>query len=118
MIRKFRFLLGWKAGKPVLMIIGGSLGSAAVNTAVRNILPDLLKDFQIIHLVEKENWIPLTDTEGYVASMSILKMNFQISSLCLILVILPSHAICEISAFKETKSADSSSANASRVTRF
>ena len=32
---------GLKAGKPVLMIIGGSLGSVAVNTAVRNILPDL-----------------------------------------------------------------------------
>ena len=38
-----REITGLKAGKPVLMIIGGSLGSVAVNTAVRNILPAQLR---------------------------------------------------------------------------
>ena len=44
-----------KAVKPVLLIIGGSLGSVAVNTAVRKILPQLLEEFHIIHLCGKGN---------------------------------------------------------------
>lgn len=41
--------------KPVLLIIGGSLGSRAINEAVRKVLPELLKDFHIIHLCGKGN---------------------------------------------------------------
>lgn len=58
---------GFTADKPVLLIIGGSLGSVAVNTAIRNILPDLLKTFQVIHLCGKGNLDPsLSGTKGYV----------------------------------------------------
>lgn len=39
--------------KPVLMVIGGSLGSAAVNKSIRNILPNLLNTFQVVHLCGK-----------------------------------------------------------------
>ena len=53
--------------KPVLLIIGGSLGSKAVNQAVRNILPELLKQWQIIHLCGKGNLDEsLQNTPGYV----------------------------------------------------
>ena len=53
--------------KPVLLIIGGSLGSVAVNTAVRNILPELLKEFQVIHICGKKNVDEsLKGTPGYV----------------------------------------------------
>ena len=41
--------------KPVLLIIGGSLGSKIVNEAVRKILPELLEDFYVIHLCGKGN---------------------------------------------------------------
>lgn len=41
--------------KPVLLIIGGSLGSRAINEAVRKILPTLLENFYIIHLCGKGN---------------------------------------------------------------
>ena len=41
--------------KPVILIIGGSLGSKKVNGAVREILPELLKDFYVIHLCGKGN---------------------------------------------------------------
>lgn len=44
---------GFNSNKPVLLIIGGSLGSVRVNEAVRAILPQLLKKFQIIHLCGK-----------------------------------------------------------------
>lgn len=52
--------------KPVLLIIGGSLGSKAINEAVRKILPELLKEFYIIHLCGKGNLDEhLTGTKGY-----------------------------------------------------
>lgn len=44
---------GFTANKPVLMIVGGSTGAAALNEAVRNLLPTLLRDYQIIHLCGK-----------------------------------------------------------------
>ena len=43
------------ADKPVLLIIGGSLGSVTVNQAVRSILPRLLADYQVIHICGKGN---------------------------------------------------------------
>lgn len=58
---------GFTANKPTLMIIGGSLGSANVNAAIRQILPDLLKTFQVIHLCGKGKLDEaLIGTEGYV----------------------------------------------------
>lgn len=55
-----------KEKKPVLLIIGGSLGSRAINEAVRNVLPALLKDFYIIHLCGKGNLDEaLVGTPGY-----------------------------------------------------
>ena len=55
------------ADKPVLLVIGGSLGSVAVNTAVRNILPRLLDSFQIIHICGKGNLDEsLIGIHGYV----------------------------------------------------
>ncbi|HHT97759.1 MAG TPA: undecaprenyldiphospho-muramoylpentapeptide beta-N-acetylglucosaminyltransferase [Clostridiales bacterium] len=41
--------------KPVLLIIGGSTGSKIINDTVKEVLPTLLKDYQIIHLCGKDN---------------------------------------------------------------
>jgi len=58
---------GLSADRPVVLIIGGSLGSVAVNTAIRSILPELLKEFQVIHLCGRGNLDPELDgTPGYV----------------------------------------------------
>ena len=46
---------GLSGEKPVLLIICGSLGSVSVNTMVREILPDLIRTFDIIHLTGKGN---------------------------------------------------------------
>ena len=52
--------------KPVLMIIGGSLGATPVNDAVRRILPELLKTFDVVHLCGKGKLDDsLKDTAGY-----------------------------------------------------
>ena len=50
---KAREFLRFSSDKPVIMVVGGSLGSVAVNEAVRGILPELLKTFQVIHLCGK-----------------------------------------------------------------
>lgn len=52
--------------KPVLLIIGGSLGSKIVNEAVRKVLPELLEKFYVIHLCGKGNLDnSLSGTIGY-----------------------------------------------------
>ena len=50
---KAKALCGFNSNLPVLLIMGGSLGAAAVNKAIRDSLDDLLKNFQIIHLCGK-----------------------------------------------------------------
>ncbi len=59
-------LCGFDTAKPVIMVVGGSLGSAAVNQAVRDVLPELLKDFQVVHLCGREKMDNLLlTTPGY-----------------------------------------------------
>ena len=41
------------AAKPILLVIGGSLGAVAVNQMIRSLLPRLLPSFQIIHICGK-----------------------------------------------------------------
>ena len=58
---------GFSTQKPVILVIGGSLGSVRVNEAVREILPQLLEKYQIIHLCGKDKVDEsLKGTEGYV----------------------------------------------------
>ena len=60
-------LCGFTANKPVILVIGGSLGAASVNKAVREALPNLLQDFQVAHICGKEKMDNmLLHTEGYV----------------------------------------------------
>lgn len=59
-------LCGFDANTPVIMVIGGSLGAANVNKAVRDALPELLKDFQVVHICGKDKIDNmLLTTKGY-----------------------------------------------------
>lgn len=59
-------LCGFTANKPVIMVIGGSLGAAHVNKEVREALPRLLEDFQVVHLCGKDKMDNLLlNTSGY-----------------------------------------------------
>lgn len=48
-------LCNFSSKKPVLMVIGGSLGSEYINNIIRKIIGELLKDFNIIHICGKGN---------------------------------------------------------------
>lgn len=55
------------ADKPVILVIGGSLGSVAVNSAVRSLLPRLLPDYQVVHICGKGHLDEtLIGLKGYV----------------------------------------------------
>lgn len=41
--------------KPVLLVIGGSIGSVAINDAIREALPELLKEFEVLHICGNGN---------------------------------------------------------------
>lgn len=64
---KGRALCGFNDEKPIILVIGGSLGAVAVNEAVRKALPVLLPDFQIIHCCGKGKVDEsIRDLEGYI----------------------------------------------------
>lgn len=46
---------GFTSNLPVLMIMGGSIGSVYINNAIRQNIDELLKKYQIIHLCGKNN---------------------------------------------------------------
>ena len=102
--------------KPVILIIGGSLGSVVVNNAVRTILPELLKDFQVIHLCGKGKIDEsLQNLKGYVQFEYIqdeLKDLFALSDL--VISRAGANAICELLALHKPNLLIPLSANASR----
>ncbi|MFH5837364.1 undecaprenyldiphospho-muramoylpentapeptide beta-N-acetylglucosaminyltransferase [Proteiniclasticum sp. C24MP] len=57
---------GFTDDKPVLLVMGGSIGSVKINKSLRKILPELLPIFNIIHLCGKNNLDEsLLETKGY-----------------------------------------------------
>ncbi|HZW67890.1 MAG TPA: undecaprenyldiphospho-muramoylpentapeptide beta-N-acetylglucosaminyltransferase [Pseudogracilibacillus sp.] len=51
--------------KPVLLIMGGSIGSQKINEAIRSILPNLLSSFQLLHICGKGNVDESINELGY-----------------------------------------------------
>ena len=51
-----RKALGINEKLPVLLIVGGSKGARLINRAVMALLPDLLKEFQLIHVTGELDW--------------------------------------------------------------
>src|SRR5574344_312594 len=94
-------MCGFTANKPIIMVIGGSLGAVAVNNAVRASLETLLKDYQIVHLCGKGKVdSSLEGKKGYKQFEYIkseLKDLFAMSDV--IISRAGANAICEIWAF-------------------
>lgn len=96
-------MCGFSANTPVIMVIGGSLGAANVNKAVREALPRLLEDFQIVHLCGKEKVDNLLlNTPGYRQFEYVkaeLKDLFAMADL--VISRAGANAICELLALKK-----------------
>ena len=109
-------LCGFSADKPVILVIGGSLGSVVVNTAIRQSLPELLKKFQVIHLCGKgklDN--SLSQIKGYCQFEYIKNELRDIFSLADIVISRAgANAICELLALRKPNLLIPLSANASR----
>ncbi len=56
---------GFANEKPVLLVIGGSLGSRAINDALISALPDLLPRFNVIHVCGKGHLSQTPSLDGY-----------------------------------------------------
>ncbi len=102
--------------KPVLLIIGGSLGSKIVNEAVRKILPELLKNFYIIHLCGKGNVLEsLNDIPGYAQFEYANEELTDMFALCdLAISRAGANSICELLALRKPNLLIPLSAAASR----
>ena len=96
-------LCGFSANSPVIMVIGGSLGAENVNKVVREALPCLLTDFQIVHLCGKGKMDNLLlNTAGYRQFEYIkaeLKDLFAMADI--VISRAGANAICELLALKK-----------------
>ncbi len=107
---------GLSGTKPVVLIIGGSLGSVIVNEAVRSVLPKLLERFDVIHLCGKGKLDQtLTALNGYVQYEYIseeLKDLFALSDI--VISRAGANSICEFLALRKPSLLIPLSAAASR----
>lgn len=91
---------GFSTDKPVILVIGGSLGSVRVNEAVRDILPELLEQYQVIHLCGKDKVDEsLADVKGYAQFEYIQKeLCDLLGAADLVISRAGANAICELLA--------------------
>ena len=83
---------GFNASKPVIMVIGGSLGANSINIAVRDALPTLLQDFQVVHICGKDKVDEkLNGTAGY-------KQFDYVKSICELLALKKPNVLIPLSA--------------------
>ncbi len=94
---------GFHSNLPVILIIGGSTGAAALNEAVRNLLPTLLKRFQVIHLCGKGKTEPAyNNVEGYVQYEYIsAELSDLFAAADLVVSRAGANAICELLALRK-----------------
>ena len=96
-------LCNFTEDKPVLLILGGSLGSVVINDAIRNLLPALLGNYQIIHLCGKNKLDPSLNTLNGYAQFEYLHEEFKdvLALADLVLSRAGANAICELLALRK-----------------
>ena len=109
-------LCGFTSKMPVVLVIGGSSGAVRVNEAVRNVLPELLKKYQVVHLCGKGKIDEsLNKVQGYVQFEYSNKELRDLFAMCDIVISRAgANAICELLALKKPNLLIPLSANASR----
>ena len=107
---------GFTANLPVILVVGGSTGALKVNEAVRNLLPTLLKRFQVVHLCGKGKTDPnYAGLKGYVQFEYISsELSNLFAAADLVISRAGANAICELLALRKPNILIPLSANASR----
>lgn len=104
------------ANKPVIMVIGGSLGAETINKTVRGALPRLLQDFQVVHICGKDKIDNLMlNIQGYKQFEYVkteLKDIFAMSDV--VISRAGANSICELLALKKPNLLIPLSAHSSR----
>ncbi len=100
---KAKKFCGFTEDKPVIMVIGGSQGAKAINDCVRESLPRLLPDFNIIHICGKEKMDNmLLNTDGYSQFEYVKEELKDLFALCDIVISRAgANAICELLALNK-----------------
>lgn len=77
--------LGLKGLKPIILVTGGSQGAQAINKTLKEALPELLKDFEILHICGKGNLNKGKLPNGYYQKEFILNMEdaFAVADVCI-----------------------------------
>lgn len=111
-----RAYCGFHTDRPVLLVIGGSLGAASVNENVRKILPKLLEEFQVIHICGKgKTDESLQGTPGYVQYEYVQQQLPDMFALADVVISRAgANAICELAALSKPNLLIPLSAKASR----
>jgi UDP-N-acetylglucosamine--N-acetylmuramyl-(pentapeptide) pyrophosphoryl-undecaprenol N-acetylglucosamine transferase len=75
---------GLSGKKPVILVTGGSLGSQIINTTLREALPNLLKNFEILHICGKNNIDKDIVHNGYVQVEFVndMKQAYSVADIC------------------------------------
>ena len=107
---------GLSATKPIILVIGGSLGAVTVNNAVRSLLPRLMEKYQIIHICGKGHLDEaLIGRSGYVQYEYVdAPLRHLFAAADLILSRAGANSICEILALRKPNVLIPLSAAASR----
>lgn len=107
---------GLSAAKPIIMVIGGSLGAVAINNAVRELLPKLLQKYQVIHICGKGHLDEgLIGRPGYVQYEYVdAPLRHLFAAADIILSRAGANSICEILALRKPNILIPLSAAASR----
>ncbi len=109
-------MCNFTANKPVILVIGGSLGAASINKAVREALPKLLTDFQVIHICGKDKIDNmLLHMEGYIQFEYVkAELKDMLALADLVISRAGANSICELLALKKPNLLIPLSANSSR----
>lgn len=111
-----RDMCGFTSDKPIILVVGGSTGAVHVNEAVRAVLPELLKKYQVVHLCGKgKTDESLNNTPGYKQFEYISKEMRDLFAIADIVISRAgANAICELLALKKPALLIPLSAEASR----
>ncbi len=96
-------MCGFTANKPVIMVIGGSLGAMNVNKAVRDALPQLLEKYQVVHLCGKDKMDNLLLTTPGYKQFEYLKTELKdiFAMADIVISRAGANAICELLALRK-----------------